>query len=230
MTFQLNVSEPIFFFKWNDDAVFPSKAHEDDAGYDITLLGIHTKEDVTKNPKRAIRCSTGISVITPPGYYTELVIRSSFGDSGYIIPNTPSIIDEGYTGELFVQLLKVVPEAPDIQFPIKAAQLILRKNIRSDARELNKVEFNEKKTKRGAGAFGSSDNKLFANGFGSNSVNSSTNLTFGISEGKRIKIQEEDHYQGLPLESLPVESLVDSKIEDDKKESESENQPQVESN
>lgn len=99
----------------------PRRVRPSDTGYDLYMINIH------KVIGKVIVYGTGISVQPPGGYYFDLVPHSSIIETGYILANSVGIIDQSYTGEIMVPLLKVDPDAPDIQLPIKLVQLIPRR-------------------------------------------------------------------------------------------------------
>lgn len=139
------------FYKTDDGAVLPSHNHITDIGYDLTILNHHKRlNDVTS------LYDTGLQIQVPFGYYVEIVPRSSLSKSGYMLSNSIGIIDTSYTGNLYVALTKVSPSSPEIEFPFKCCQLILRKQ-----QFMNPVwsttPFNE--TCRNDGGFGSTDKK-----------------------------------------------------------------------
>jgi dUTPase len=77
-------------------AEVPSRAHATDSGYDLTFIGVH------KIVRDVIFFKTGISVQPPRGYYFESVPRSSISKLPLAMANSVGIIDESYTGEIFV--------------------------------------------------------------------------------------------------------------------------------
>jgi dUTPase len=99
----------------------PHKHRTSDTGFDLTLINI--KRTIGK----VVMYGTGISVSPPIGFYFDLVPRSSMIKSGYILANSVGIIDQGYTGEIMVPLIKVDPDAPELPLPITVVQLIPRK-------------------------------------------------------------------------------------------------------
>jgi len=139
------------FYKTDDRAVLPNHNHITDIGYDLTVLNHHKRlNDVTS------LYDTGLQIQVPFGYYVEIVPRSSLSKSGYMLSNSIGIIDTSYTGNLYVALTKVSPSSPDIEFPFKCCQLILRKQEFMNPVWSTKP-FNE--TCRNDGGFGSTDNK-----------------------------------------------------------------------
>jgi deoxyuridine 5'-triphosphate nucleotidohydrolase len=143
-----NEKPSIKYIKIHDNAVKPMKANYSDVGFDLTTIGIHKQIN-----KKTILCNTGIKLDIPVGYYVEIAPRSSIIKSGYMLANSIGIIDCSYKGELFVALTKIDDESPDIAFPFKCCQLIVRKQVFPDMLSTNEIE----ETNRGSGGFGSSD-------------------------------------------------------------------------
>ena len=129
-----------------DDAVMPSKAHESDVGFDLTLIS-----ECKRFNDNLIMYDTGVKISPAYGFYTEVVPRSSLGKSGWLMANSVGIIDASYTGTLKVMLVRVTPNAPEPEMPFRACQLIMREQIHAELK-LAKVGV----TVRGAGGFGSS--------------------------------------------------------------------------
>lgn len=130
-----------------DDAISPTKANFSDVGFDLTIIGEHK----VMNSKTKLY-NTGIKLEIPTGYYVEIVPRSSISKSGYMLANSIGIIDCSYKGELFVALTKIDEESPDITFPFKCCQLIMRQQIFPTMTLVESVE----DSKRAEGGFGSS--------------------------------------------------------------------------
>lgn len=121
------------------------RARESDSGFDLTAI------KVTKRIDNVLYCDTGISVQPPPGYYTEVVARSSLHKFGYMLVNSVGIIDEDYRGPIILALFKFDPEVPDIELPLRVAQLIPRKRVKAQFQEVSELS----ETERGDGGFGS---------------------------------------------------------------------------
>lgn len=136
----------INFKKMRPDAVTPTKAHETDTGFDLTIL------DGKQIADNIYRYDTGIAVQPQEGYYTEVYPRSSFSKTGYVLLNSVGIIDHSYRGSILVTLMKVNPSCPDLPLPYKGFQLVVRKLILSTLQEVDELD----ETARGKGGFGSS--------------------------------------------------------------------------
>lgn len=82
--------------KLSVNAVLPTKAHNDDAGWDLYV----TKDTIIK-PGKWEDVPLGIAIQPPPGVWFRIVGRSSTFRKRRILV-LEGIIDEGYRGELFV--------------------------------------------------------------------------------------------------------------------------------
>ncbi|QJX71820.1 nudix hydrolase domain protein [Faustovirus] len=136
------------FVKLRPDAVIPTKATDGSVGFDLTLLGMHSR---CATDDTVIYCHTGLKVKPPPGYYIKIYPRSSISKSGYSVANSVGIVDVDYRGELLVALRQHKADAV-ITYPCKMAQLIPE----LDHSHIVSVEVDTiDDTARGEGGFGS---------------------------------------------------------------------------
>src|SRR5699024_8080323 len=83
------------------DAQVPEYAQSTDAGADL-----RSTESVTLEPGERKLTATGVSVAIPEGYAGFITPRSGMANkTGVTVLNTPGLIDSGYRGELFVNLI-----------------------------------------------------------------------------------------------------------------------------
>lgn len=136
------------FIRMRKDAVAPVKSDVSDSGYDMVLL-----EKVKEKGAMSLY-DTGIQVIPAPGYYFDLVPRSSIIKSGYMLSNSVGIIDRSYRGNVMAALTKIDPEAEELILPNRMVQLIPRRIDHHPFVEVSEGE----QTFRGAGGFGSTGN------------------------------------------------------------------------
>lgn len=85
----------IAFKKLDSRAVTPTRAHDMDAGFDLTAISssLNKKGDWWE-------CGTGIAVAIPPGHVGLIFPRSSIRKTCHMLRNAVGVIDAGYTGEL----------------------------------------------------------------------------------------------------------------------------------
>jgi dUTP pyrophosphatase len=99
----------------------PRRAHEHDAGYDLTCV-----EDVTLWPARRRTVSTGLAIALPSGVAGLVTPRSGLAARhGITIVNAPGLVDPGYRGELRVTLLNTGEAPYAARAGDRIAQLVL---------------------------------------------------------------------------------------------------------
>ena len=147
----------IKYTKNHKDAVTPEKAYPEDIGFDIVAIKKHKVIlNGAKNENEigvVIMYDTGISVTPPKGFYTEIVPRSSISKTGWILANSIGIVDPTYNGNLYIALMRVSENSPEVKLPFCKCQLILRQFYNCRMKEVNSLE----KSERGGGGFGSTD-------------------------------------------------------------------------
>jgi dUTP pyrophosphatase len=126
----------------------PTRAHDDDAGYDL-----HAAEAATIPPGGRASVGTGVAVEIPTGHAGMVVPRSGLAARhGIGVVNAPGLIDSGYRGEVRVLLLNTDrEEAFDVVPGDRIAQLVV---VQVALPELNEVDALGD-TARGLGGFGS---------------------------------------------------------------------------
>lgn len=140
---------PTCLFKKEDEhAIIPYKTMFSDVGYDLTIIRIEKKYTPTTT-----LYDTGISVNIPFGYYAEIVPRSSLSKTGYMLANNVGIIDNSYRGRLYIPLIKVCAESPELTLPVTCCQLIFKKQEFVFMEETDAMDA----TTRGGGGFGSTN-------------------------------------------------------------------------
>lgn len=136
--------------KTDKDALPLRKNRCSDSGYDLALI----RKEKQLNPFVALY-DTGISVSPPPGYYFDVVPRSSISKTGYMLANNTGIIDASYSGSIKVALFKMDDSIPDLVLPNYMVQLIPRKYVHFALQEVNELEQTERSDK----GFGSTENQ-----------------------------------------------------------------------
>jgi dUTP pyrophosphatase len=133
----------------DERAILPSRAHDGDAGYDLSAL-----EPVTIGPGERAKVRTGIAIELPAGHAGLVLPRSGLADRhGIALVNAPGLIDEGYRGELQVLLLNTDrSEAFTVEAGIRIAQLVVIAVATPEVREMDALG----ESQRGDGGFGSS--------------------------------------------------------------------------
>jgi len=148
-----NNKKPVLkIIKVDEKAIIPNKNNYSDAGLDLTII-----KEYKRLNSDTILYDTGIKLEIPNGYYVEIVPRSSISKSGYMLANNIGIIDQGYTGNLFVALRKINNDCEDLELPYKCCQIIMKEQLYpkvivcDDKENFTKTQ----ETSRGEGGFGS---------------------------------------------------------------------------
>ena len=98
---------------------------------------------------------TGIKVSPSFGWYFDVVPRSSIIKSGYILANSVGVIDSQYKNSIMIGLVKIDQTMPDIELPMRIAQLIPRQRTHAEPIVVNEKDFDN--SLRGLGGFGSTN-------------------------------------------------------------------------
>ena len=91
----------INFVKTHPDAVAPTKAHDDDAGFDLTAVSFKQFGDL-------YLYDTGIALEIPRGYFGGVYARSSIFLTGMEKCGGVTIVDAGYRGSIKVAMRQVL--------------------------------------------------------------------------------------------------------------------------
>ena len=145
----------IHFMKKHPKAILPSRAHPTDVGLDLTAIEIYQRLPSSG----AILYRTGLIGLAPPGCYLELVSRSSISKTGWVLANGIGTIDPHYTGELYIALNRLNPEAPELTLPFCVCQLVVRQAIYAEPVFIKGNNLQADEGERGAGGFGSTGSR-----------------------------------------------------------------------
>lgn len=96
-----------------------------DAGMDIT-----TNECFTLQPLERKLISTKTFILIPIGFVGYVMSRSGLAHKhGVVVLNAPGVIDSGYTGEIFVNLMNFGDSPVSFQTGDRIAQLVVQKVV-----------------------------------------------------------------------------------------------------
>lgn len=126
------------------EAFAPRRAHPTDAGADLM-----TTENVSIEPLGSAVVGTGVHVEIPHGYCGMLVSKS--GLNVKFDMTTTGLIDEGYTGEIFVKIYNHGGEWRKFRRGEKVTQLVLVPVLYAEYQLVDSIDGGE----RGDDGFGS---------------------------------------------------------------------------
>lgn len=100
----------------------PARAHHDDAGWDI-----RTAEDVFLRPGERALVPTGIKLGIPAGFCVYVLPRSGSAHKlGVTVNNSPGLIDAGYQGMVYVNVINHGQKAVRLNKGNRIAQLVVQ--------------------------------------------------------------------------------------------------------
>ena len=126
-------------------------AKEGDVGLDIPVV-FKDKRSIVINPGDRYLAPTDIRVEIPYTHWASIEARSSTSKRSLIVPK--GVIDPGYRGELFAQIINVGKEPVTINHGDRLIQLILHERVIKDFEVIEVDELSE--SERGESGFGSS--------------------------------------------------------------------------
>lgn len=134
-------------FELGEGAKAPYKKHIGDAGWDLFV-----SEDCTIEPGETMDIHTGIKIDMPPYIFARITGRSSSLRKHHLLVNE-GIIDNGYTGELFICVHNLGNSAFHVEKGMRLAQVIF--HIIEDVRWSQIDRIKPTPGKRGNAGFGS---------------------------------------------------------------------------
>lgn len=136
----------VLWSRLDDGAFEPTKAHAEDAGWDLACL-----EDTWVPAQGYVDVRTGLATAMPVGYYMRLVGRSStFRKRGLMV--IEGIIDAGFRGELFACVYNPGYDAAFVRRGEKLVQAIISQYYQGSLYRVSELPESE----RGEAGFGSS--------------------------------------------------------------------------
>ena len=126
----------------------PAYAHPGDAGADLL-----SRVEVTIAPGERALVPTGVALALPPGHAGFVHPRSGLAARhGISIVNAPGTVDEGYRGEILVNLVNLDPREPfTVHRGDRIAQLVVQRVARVRLVEVDSLD----ETSRGDTGHGS---------------------------------------------------------------------------
>ena len=140
-------------YRVRPDAKLPVRAHKTDAGMDFFFCP----------PENAIRrlqsgdtalLETGVKVEVPPGFMLQIMNKSGIASKMQLITGA-CVVDEGYDGEIFVNLQNIGKAIQYIEPGQKIAQGVFVRIEKPELWEISEDNVYGVSTSRGDGGFGS---------------------------------------------------------------------------
>ena len=105
----------------NCDDLFPAKAHEDDAAYDL-----RARENVVLIPQHSTLVPAGFKMELPVGFEAQIRPRSGLAlKHDLMLTNSPGTIDAGYRGEVCCIMFNAGETPYEIHRGDRIAQMVI---------------------------------------------------------------------------------------------------------
>ena len=98
----MKLSSKVKVFKVRKSSKLPVRAHASDAGMDFFYCP-EENISVTIPPNETVLLPTGVKVEVPSGYMLQVMNKSGIASKRRLLTGA-CVVDEGYTGEIFVNL------------------------------------------------------------------------------------------------------------------------------
>ena len=144
-------------YRTRPGAKLPVRAHKTDAGLDFFFC----PEDGVSVTLPSLSCglfSTGVKIQVPENCMLQVMNKSGIASKRSLITGA-CVVDEGYTGEIFVNLHNVGKESQTIHPGQKIAQGVFVRIDKPGLLEIEEDNLYGSATSRGQGALGSTGDK-----------------------------------------------------------------------
>lgn len=139
--------------KLTDTAKLPSKAHFEDAAYDLFADIPNGSLQIPAGETRIVQ--TGMAIMPPQGWSCDIRGRSGMSSKGKLV--ALGLVDAYYTGPWGIILFNSTPDTLTINHHDKIAQFTVNRVNESMLKEV--LEFDSPNNTRGSSGFGSTGAK-----------------------------------------------------------------------
>lgn len=140
-------------FRTHPEAKLPQRAHVTDAGMDFFFCP-QIGEAMRIEPGQSVLLPTGIKMEVPSTCMLQIMNKSGVASKRGLVTGA-CVVDEGYTGEIFVNLHNVGTETQFIDAGTKIAQGVFVQIEKPRLWEIQEDNIYGTETARGDGALGS---------------------------------------------------------------------------
>ena len=149
----MSKSNNVRVFRTRPSAKLPLRAHTTDAGMDFFFAPIEGAAARIK-PGQSVLLETGIKMEVPSGCMLQIMNKSGIASKRSLITGA-CVVDEGYTGEIFVNLHNIGKDTEFVEPGQKIAQGVFIKIEKPSLQEIETDNIYDTGTSRGSGALGS---------------------------------------------------------------------------
>lgn len=147
------LEDKVRVFRTRPMAKLPQRAHKTDAGMDFFFAPSEGVAARVK-PSQSVLLETGIKMEVPPGCMLQIMNKSGVASKRQLITGA-CVVDEGYNGEIFVNLQNIGEDIQYIEPGQKIAQGVFVRIEKPDMHLIEEDDVYGGETSRGDGALGS---------------------------------------------------------------------------
>ena len=144
-------------FRTRPTAKLPARAHRADAGMDFFFSPMEGAA-VRIQPGQSVLLETGVKMEVPPGCMLQIMNKSGVASKLHLVTGA-CVVDEGYTGEIFVNLHNIGTDVEFIDAGQKVAQGVFVRIEKPGLWEIEEDNIYGNTTARGDGSLGSTGDK-----------------------------------------------------------------------
>ena len=145
-------------FKIRATAKLPQRAHRSDAGMDFFFCPSTSMQRKRIEPGESVLLETGIKMQVPPDCMLQIMNKSGVASKKSLVTGA-CVVDEGYDGEIFVNLHNIGKRPQFIEPGQKIAQGVFVRIEKPILWEIDDDSIYGSNTARGSGGFGSTGEK-----------------------------------------------------------------------
>ncbi len=145
-------------YKTRPSAKVPDRAHSTDAGMDFFFCPEETMVAKRIPAGASVLLQTGVKVEVPENCMLQIMNKSGIASKKHLITGA-CVVDEGYNGEIFVNLHNVGDKVQFIEPGQKIAQGVFVRIEKPALQVIEEDNIYGRETSRGSGALGSTGDK-----------------------------------------------------------------------
>lgn len=151
---ELKIKKTLNVFRVRDTAKLPQRAHPTDAGMDLFYCPEHHDGWLSIKPGGSAVLETGLKIEVPNGFMLQIMNKSGVASKRQLVTGA-CVVDNGYDGEIFVNLQNIGTLPQVLEPGQKIAQAVLIPISIPQLNEIDSDSIYDTKTDRGSGGFGS---------------------------------------------------------------------------
>ena len=145
-------------YKTRPSAKVPNRAHSTDAGMDFFFCPEETMVAKRIPAGSSVLLQTGVKVQVPENCMLQIMNKSGVASKKHLIAGA-CVVDEGYDGEIFVNLHNIGHEVQFVEPGQKIAQGVFVRIEKPTLQVVEEDNIYDGETSRGSGALGSTGDK-----------------------------------------------------------------------